>query len=327
MRNRLLAVFAALVFVLGFLSPTVANPKGVPNSNASGYWNEERRNSAVPREFVFEPGAKEGKLVPQARKGGSGGGSATSGTSYWPATQQSAFVAHITGKVFFTMSGVPYVCSGSLLEDGRVDIAIVITAAHCVWENSTTGSFATNWSFWPNYDTDYTNREGWNAQYLYAPTSFTNQSSFNTTATLNDFAFAIIENNHSRLNPAELLPDLGSLKVGNTAYAFGYPQATPFNGQELVFSFGSVSTDRNSGNKTWRISSSLTGGASGGPWYSGYVNGSSVGAVASVNSYKYASDKNSMYGPMFNSLTNELFTRAKAQDCTTTTNVNCKKIL
>jgi hypothetical protein len=251
----------------------------------------------------------------------------TSGTSYWPVAQQSDLVAQITGKVFFTMGGVPYVCSGSLIEDGRFDIAIVITAAHCVWENSNNGSFATDWSFWPNYDTDYKNREGWNANYLYAPKNFTNQTAFNTTATLNDFAFAIIENNHSRLNPAGSLPNLGSLKVGNSAYAFGYPQATPFNGQELVFSHGSVSTDKNSGNKTWRLPSSLTGGASGGPWYSGYVNGTSVGAVASLNSYKYASDKNSMYGPIFNSLTNELLSRAKEQDCTTTTNVNCKKIL
>ena len=326
MRSRLLATFTTLTLVFGVVSPTLANPKGVPNENAIGYWNEERRNNAIPREFVFEPGAKEGKLVPQARKGGSGGGSTTSGTSYWPVAQQSAFVAQITGKVFFTMGGVQYVCSGSLVEDGRVDIAIVITAAHCIWENSTTGSFATNWSFWPNYDTDYKNREGWNAKYLFARKEFTNQTSFNTTATLNDFAFALLENNNPRLNPAELLPGLGSLKLGNTAYAFGYPQAAPFNGQELVFSFGTVSTDRNSNNKTWRLPSSLTGGASGGPWYGGYANGSSVGAVASVNSYKYTSDKNSMYGPMFNSLTNELFNSAKSADCAVTVSINCTKI-
>ncbi|MFN9981814.1 MAG: hypothetical protein ACK53Y_17950, partial [bacterium] len=113
MRTRLgsfLALVALLSVVVAPISSS-ANPKGIPNANASGYWTEERRNNAIPREFEFEVGAKEGKLVPQAKRGGSTGGTTQSGTRYWPAKQQSALVAQITGTVFFTMNGSDYVCS------------------------------------------------------------------------------------------------------------------------------------------------------------------------------------------------------------------------
>jgi hypothetical protein len=324
MRNRVLTSILVSLLAVGVLSPTFANPKGVPNENATGYWNEERRNNAIPREFVFEPGAKEGKLVPQARKGGNGGGSTTSGTSYWPVTQQSAFVAQITGKVYFTMGGRDYVCSGSLVDDGRLDIAVVITAAHCVFDNATK-AFATNWSFVPNHDKDAGSLKGstYFSSILYAPTAFTSQGSFNTTAILNDFAFAVLPT--SALNLLSLpVISLATSFTNNKGDAFGYPASMPFDGEELVYSTGTVSSDRNTGNKTWRLPSTLTGGASGGPWYNGYTSGNSIGVVSSVNSYKYSSDKNSMYGPKFVSLTNELYSAAKTGTCSVTATINCK---
>ena len=324
MRNRVLTSILVSLLAVGVLSPTFANPKGVPNENATGYWNEERRNNAIPREFVFEPGAKEGKLVPQARKGGNGGGSTTSGTSYWPVAQQSAFVAQITGKVYFTMGGGNYVCSGSLVDDGRLDIAVVITAAHCVFDNATK-AFATNWSFVPNHDKDAGSLKGstYFSSILYAPTAFTSQGSFNTTAILNDFAFAVLPT--SALNLLSLpVISLATSFTNNKGDAFGYPASMPFDGEELVYSTGTVSSDRNTGNKTWRLPSTLTGGASGGPWYNGYTSGNSIGVVSSVNSYKYSSDKNSMYGPKFVSLTNELYSAAKTGTCSVTATINCK---
>jgi hypothetical protein len=324
MRNRVLTSALVAVLALGVVAPSFGDAKGVPNDNAAGYWTQDRRDNAIPREFQFEPGAKVGKLVPQAKRGGSSGGTTTtSGTSYWPAKQQGDFVANITGKVFFTMNGSNYVCSGSLIDDGNAGIAVVVTAGHCVWDNSTTGGFATNWTFYPNYDPDSKlSRSAFQAKQLFAPKAFTNQTSFNTTAILNDFAFAVLNSSDLRVNPGTL-PALGNFVKGNTAYAFGYPQASPFNGNELVYSFGPISTDPNSGNKTWKLGSTLTGGASGGPWYSGYSNGNSVGTVGSVNSYKYTTDKNSMYGPQFSSSTTELLNAAKQLNCAVSATINC----
>ena len=327
MRNRVAASVLVSLLAFGAMTPSSANPKGTPNENAVGYWTADKRANAVAREFQFEPGAKEGKLIPQAKRGGSGSGtSSLSGTSFWPATQQSDFVANITGKVFFTMSGVDYVCSASLVADSDSRKAIAITAGHCVWENATNGSFATNWVFWPNYDTNFGSRVSFAASQLFVRKDFTNQTSFNNTAVINDYAFAVISSSDDRVNPANL-PTLGTFSIGNPAYAFGYPQAFPYNGEELVYSFGAVSTDGNTGNKTWKLPSSLTGGASGGPWYSGYVNGNKVGLVSSLNSYKYTTDKNSMYGPQFSNLTDLLFDAAKIGSCpATSTTVNCKTL-
>lgn len=324
MRNRVLTSALVAVLALGVIAPSFGDAKGVPNDNAAGYWEQDRRDNAIPREFQFEPGAKVGKLVPQAKRGGSGGGATTtSGTSYWPASQQNQFVANITGKVFFKMNGSDYVCSGSLIDDGNTGIAVVITAGHCVWDNSATGGFATNWTFYPNYDSDSKlSRVGLGAKRLFAPTAFTNQTSFNTNAILNDYAFAVIDSSNPRFNPGTL-PALGNFVKGNKAYVFGYPQASPFNGNELVYSFGPISTDPNSGDKTWKLGSTLTGGASGGPWYSGYSSGDSVGTVGSVNSYKYTTDKNSMYGPQFSQSTTDLFNAAKQPNCTVNSTINC----
>ncbi len=329
MRKSLLASLA-LILAITVIAPSSANPnaaggKGVPSANASGYWNEERRNNAIPREFQFEVGATEGKLVPQARKGGSGGGSTTtSGTSYWDVTKHGDLVARVTGKVFFTMSGKPYVCSGSLVEDGNNEIAVVVTAAHCVFDNATK-SFATNWAFVPNYDKDAGSLKGatYYSLILYAPIGFTSLGSFNTTAILNDFAFAVIPTLDLNITGLPVI-SLATSFLNNKGDAFGYPAASPFNGEELVYSTGPVSTDRNTGNKTWRLPSTLTGGASGGPWYNGYTSGNSIGSVSSVNSYKYGNDKNSMYGPKFNSLTNDLYSAAKGGTCVVTTTINCK---
>ena len=51
------------------------------------------------------------------------------------------------GKVFFTLGGVDYVCSGTALLSGNK--SVVWTAGHCV--NEGPGDFATNWEFVPAY--------------------------------------------------------------------------------------------------------------------------------------------------------------------------------
>ena len=51
------------------------------------------------------------------------------------------------GKVFFTLGGGDYVCSGTALLSGNK--CVVWTAGHCV--NEGPGAFATNWEFVPAY--------------------------------------------------------------------------------------------------------------------------------------------------------------------------------
>ena len=53
------------------------------------------------------------------------------------------------GKVFFTLGGVDYVCSGTALLSGNK--SVVWTAGHCVFDPTNPGDFATNWEFVPAY--------------------------------------------------------------------------------------------------------------------------------------------------------------------------------
>jgi hypothetical protein len=330
MRNRVLTSALVAVLALGVIAPSFGDAKGVPNDNAAGYWTQDRRDNAIPREFQFEPGAKEGKLIPQAKPGSSTGGTTPStNTVYWPDEQKNDAIVKITGKVFFKMGSKDYVCSGSLVNDSDSSFAVVVTAGHCVWENSMRGSFAKNWAFFPSYDTEANaNGKSFPAKKLFVRKEFTNQTSFNTLATLYDYAFAVIDSKDLLLNPTGyslpgLVDSTSNFTAGNQAYAFGYPQASPYNGKELVYSSGSIGTDAQSINQTWKLSSNLTGGASGGPWYRGYSSGNSVGTVGSVNSYKYTLDPGSMYGPKFSSSTTELFNAAKQPNCVVSATINC----
>jgi hypothetical protein len=328
MKSRVLISILVSLLAIGTLTPAMGDAKGVPNENAVGYWTQERRDNAIARDFQFEPGAKVGKLVPQAKPGSSSGGTTTSSTTfYWPNDQTGVFVVRITGKVFFRMNNRDYVCSGSLIKDDSENFAVVITAGHCVWDNSTKGGFATNWSFFPSYDTQYkANSKGFSANRLYVRKDFSLQTSFNSTAILNDFAFAVIDSNDSLLNPGNLpglVDSQNFFSKNDRAFAFGYPQASPYNGKELIYSSGLLSTDPGMADKTWKLASNLTGGASGGPWYQNYMSGDSVGTVGSVNSYKYTTDPGSMYGPKFSQSTLDLLTATKNANCAITTTINC----
>ena len=43
----------------------------------------------------------------------------------------------------------------------------------------------------------------------------------------------------------------------------------------------------------------MTGGSSGGPWFSGFDSTGNAGTIRSLNSYGYSGQSN-MYGPIFN---------------------------
>src|SRR5918997_4338141 len=94
---------------------------------------------AIPVDRTNRAGAPREKAKP----GAGGTSSTTSSTSVEvTVTAGSPLTAH--GKVFFTDSGVNYVCSGTALVGD-----VVWTAGHCV--NEGPGAFYTNFMFVPAY--------------------------------------------------------------------------------------------------------------------------------------------------------------------------------
>lgn len=319
MRNRLLVTFAVLALVFGVVSPTLANPKGVPNENAIGYWTADRMANAIPRDFQFEPGAKVGKLISSVRGKSTGSVSSGNSGSSWI---QGGNPANATGKVFFSVGVKDYVCSGSVVKDDQLNNrSIVLTAGHCVFDTAT-GQFVTKFIYVPNYDAlpgkcSQTLYGCWAAVSLVAHSGFTSQTAFTTTATQHDWGFAVLNlGGKSNLESVEKLGtyelDISGLSKGAPAAAFGYPAAAPYSGADLVYCLNPVSEDAGSGNTTWGLSCNMTGGASGGPWLSGFDvnNAHTSGKLSSVNSYKYGNQKNMMYGPKFNDKTTATFNAA-----------------
>lgn len=312
------------VVVSATIAASALAAPATPPAKAVGYWNESRLAAAQPLELVVDESTGIGKLRVSAQAGRTtskttSGSTTKVSTSDWP--QGAAIAQTAVGKVFFTVGTNAYVCSGALATDGLTNRAIVLTAGHCVWSQGAPGAFVTNWAFYPNYDAGF--RTPYYASALVVRNEFATQSSFNNTALANDWAFAVLTPGGN--NPA-ILPDVdfqgvaknsydlnvSGFTTGYTSFAFGYPQAAPFDGLTLKYAGATIFVDSNT-KTTWGMNSTMTGGASGGPWLS---NGTSTtvdavnGKLSSLNSYKYNVDTTKMYGPFFNARTTSTFNAA-----------------
>lgn len=302
----------------GAVSAIAVGPSNAnPSENAQGFWTEARLKSAVARDFQFEPGATVGKIVATGKNGSTSGKPRSTGNigASWIAGGKELSA---TGKVYFMVGANAYVCSGSVVADSDSARSIVLTAGHCVYDNATQ-SYVTNFIFIPAFDSSptytcsSTTYGCWTARKLFASSGFTNQTAFTTTATKNDWGFAVMTTGGIS-GTDQLDTSVGSYPIstsalvkGWTSYAFGYPQASPYSGSDLVYCNGLTNTDANTGNSTWKLACNMTGGASGGPWMNSFLT---APVLSSVNSYKYTNDANSMYGPMFNANTSAALTSA-----------------
>lgn len=325
--NRAISFVAVAVLAAGVI--TSANAAPAPQGKAIGYWNQARLDAAQPLELVVDETTGVGKLrvSPQAGRTTSkttSGSTTKVSTSDWP--QGSPIAQTAVGKVFFTVGNAAYVCSGALATDPYTDRAIVLTAGHCAWSQGSPGAFVTNFAFYPNYDAGV--RQPWYASALVVRSEFATQTSFNNTALANDWAFAVIlpggvnptslpDVNYQDANSPLIAKNSYDLNVagfatGYTSYAFGYPQASPFDGLTLKYAGATIFVDSNT-KTTWGMNSTMTGGASGGPWLSNGTSTSvnaTTGKLSSLNSYKYNLDSTKMYGPFFNSRTTTSYNAA-----------------
>ena len=156
------------------------------------------------------------------------------------------FVKKTTGKVLFTMGGVDYVCSGSVVNDSSSSTSLVLTAGHCVYDENGTG-WATNWMFVPNYEDGgsiVTNGDGshsftcdttpygcWTASALVTTSAWADGAG-SLAGFNNDYAFAVVGDG-GKAGQTQLDSVTGSNPIAFNqshpaqVYAFGYPQASP----------------------------------------------------------------------------------------------------
>ncbi|ATG54587.1 hypothetical protein CFK41_07285 [Brachybacterium ginsengisoli] len=275
-------------------------------ASAHGYWTSERMEEAqpadelVPGEGDASPDVEVGSPLtvpgqnaanPDAKGKPEGKGK--------PAPQPAAGAKDTVGKVFFTQGGVDYVCSGNAVASGNG--STVATAGHCV---NDAGTWATNWVFVPGYDHGSAPYGTWAATDLVSTDQWVQQEDISY-----DVAFA------------KVVPESGSGTlegtVGTTGIAFnqargqhytsyGYPAASPFDGQSLESCSGTASDDTLGGTLSQGIPCNMTGGSSGGPWFL------DNGAQNSVNSFGYNTQKDVMYGPYYGADAQDAYSEAAA---------------
>lgn len=328
--NRPASLFVSIALLASVVVGYSTTASAAPSSKAdkSSFWNAERINKAIAFDMVFEPGSKIARRVPAARtssKPNIGTTTSVLGTSW----VSGGLPLTASGKVFYAIGSSYYQCSGALVRDGKSDLSVVLTAGHCVFDNAK-NTYATYWIFIPSYDLAQVSISGcsastncWAASSVHANNGFTSQTGFTTQATLFDWGFAKI----TELKNGKL-PDGGDgsvdgnnsfpisfseLPLGTSVSAFGYPAAGRYKGKDLVYSTGKIGIDSSNG-VTYSFASDMTGGASGGPWLSGFGTSSNSysGTLSSVNSYKYGTS-NFMYGPRFNSETEATYLSARNQ--------------
>ena len=307
---------AALLAVSGAgaatASPARADSKGTPavasqavdGAGAADYWTPERMASAIPGDVLANKALARGTNSPAAavEKGASTqiSGKAARGKTTLHASESP--VANI-GKVFFTMGGSNYVCSGNSVSS--TNKATVSTAGHCV--NEGPGAFATNFVFVPAYLNGAAPYGKWAAKALYTTAQWSSAGDMQY-----DTGFAVV----SPLNGQNLSDVVGASGVqfnaarGLTYKSYGYPAATPFDGQSLISCTGPASDDPNNPQfNAQGIPCDMTGGSSGGPWFIGTSSG---GYQNSINSYGYGTRSTVMYGPYWGSVIQQAYSTAAA---------------
>lgn len=282
------AVLACLLLTASAAEARVENQEVSQSaSSVANYWTPERMEAAKPAEQRFGGAAARAEAAPLPW---------TSAEVTAPYTQAPTSTH---GKVFFTLGGGDYVCSGTALLSGNK--SVVWTAGHCV--NEGPGAFATNWEFVPAYKDGTAPLGVYVAENLFTTSAWGNSGDFSY-----DLGAAVV----APAGGTALTDRVGGRGIAfnynrsQTYNSYGYPAAPPFTGERLWRCNSPLQTQDTSANPaTLGIGCDMTGGSSGGGW----IVGSNV---VSVNSYGYDNQPNVMYGPYQGSVAQSLYNAAAA---------------
>jgi V8-like Glu-specific endopeptidase len=259
-------------------------------------------------------------------------------TNYQPPVI-NAYPYSTVGKLFFvippgaTEPAGNYVCSGSVIANNYT----VLTARHCMYDVNT-GIWYNSWVFDPAYNS------GPNPKYQnsWIPRKLETW----VTGSTSDYDIGLMQMNDldgAGCNGSDGSHTLGSY-TGYLGYlyggdytqrqwdVFGYPQASPFDGNHMYQDEAATGTLNPFGTTNIvEIGNPQTGGTSGGPWIIGFnpkkatdpaptnnTSGSASNRANGLNSFQWTSPSQpyAINGPEFLSYNfNALFTAYKALSC------------
>jgi hypothetical protein len=303
-------------------------PSSGSDTKTLSFWTLNRVSQAVPRAFVRD--MSSGAFTNPSKRPVRNESWQILGASW----TNGGEVSENTGRVYFQMGSTLYYCSASVVDDPTGDRSIILTAAHCVYDESTGTGFASMWMFVPDYDAnpvamtgsfcDTTTRGCWTSEKFIVSNSFATAGGFNSTAVKHDFAFAVVENGGKSNTQLDAEVDSQPISFSSQpnqtkSWLFGYPAARKYKGDDLIYCLGPLARDIATEEATYRVACDMTGGSSGGPWMKDLITdgpGTGTGTVFSVNSYGYNGVK-AMFGPIFGSETAAMFDLAQTMTAST----------
>ncbi|WP_328399576.1 peptidase [Streptomyces sp. NBC_00390] len=307
-RTATAALLAVTALLAGALSATSAGAAPAPAPSpasfapkqaAKGFWTAERMRAATPLDLLPvgpgalkspAPGGEETVIAPTAFP--QPGGPWSSGGA----------VVKTSGRVFFTMQGRTASCSGNSVTSQNG--STVITAGHCVKYQ---GAWHTNWVFVPGYDNGQAPYGQWSATRTLATDQWAASEDINY-----DVGAAVV----APLNGKTLAATVGAQGLSfnggynKPMYAFGFPAAAPYDGSRLIHCSGNSSRDFLF-SKDHSLGCNMTGGSSGGPWFTSFNEATGTGLQASVNSFGYIFLPNRMFGPYFGNEAKAVYDKAQ----------------
>ncbi|MFE6333772.1 trypsin-like serine peptidase [Streptomyces sp. NPDC057798] len=318
-RSLLVGVTALLTAAGALAVPASAGPRSdtgvrpvtqAAQERAAAFWTPARMRAAEPLDLLPVSGhrgpapAKGARTTVPATLPGT---TADTGIQAFPhgggAWTGGGAVVSTAGRVFFTYQGRTASCSGNAVTSANK--STVITAGHCVRMG---GAWHTNWVFVPGYHDGQSPYGRWAAARTLSTPQWTASEDINY-----DIGAAVV----APLNGQSLTDVVGGQGLAfNTGYnlrmyAFGFPAASPYDGEKFIYCSGSTSRDFLLSNDHG-MTCNMTGGSSGGPWFTQFNESTGTGLLSSVNSFKYNFLPNRMYGPYFGAEAQNLYQAAQS---------------
>ena len=221
------------------------------------------------------------------------------------------------GRILFEMPTVSrrgritwnaYVCSGTVVTDTATNTSMVLTAAHCVYDD-VAKMFARNVMFIPNQAGTTGTGTDWNCDNdpigCWVPTTGVVDKNWTTRKFPNnvewDYGYYLVDpashqgkGTYGSLEAAvnELTIGFNSGAAGPVTHALGYSYSDDPN---FMYCAEPMSTASNV--NWWLPNCGLSGGASGGPWLQPMDEAAGTGTIISVNSWGYTNQPG-MAGPL-----------------------------
>jgi len=262
--------------------------------------------------------------------GGGGGGGDTVTFSQWTFGGQ---VDQSAGRILFQLADGWYVCSGTVVTDGATGRSIVLTAAHCVYDD-VAKEFARTAVFIPKQDDGGTDRtdftcgndvygcwildhgvvdEDWttrtfpdNIPWDYGYYVVSDSGSHSTSD------FATVDNLALDVTAGSMTLSFQTPVVGSVGHALGYSYDVD---PQFMYCKESLGTEGSS--NYWLSRCDMSGGSSGGPWVQPMDEATGNGPVFSVNSWGYTF-QSGMAGPKLHGTSaSTLFSFAQSSDLST----------